>query len=432
MQDIRYGIKGAIQGKGSVFHLSLVLWIIILSFPGFIFAQSTKESLQRTKKQLEEEIKYTSSLLEQTQKSKKASLSKLAILTRQIEKREKLLNAINSEIDEIDSEIDTQTIRVRKLTDDLQKMKDEYARMIYFAYKNLNSYNRILFIFAAEDFNQAFNRLKYYQQYSAYRRTQAELIRGAQVELTQHLRNLEETKGEKTTLAQAKAREKIRLLTEKEDKDKTVKELTQKEKQLVARLKEKQQAALKLQIEIEKLITREIKASTDRAKKAIKNDSKTKAETTGTEIMLTPVERELSSSFAANKGKLPWPTEKGIITGPFGEHPHPVLKYVKVKNNGIDITTQNGANVRAVFSGKVSRVMSFANMNNIVIIRHGEYLTVYANLDEVTVKDGQMITTKQTIGKVHSGQEDSKTEYHFELWLGKTIQDPQQWLAGAN
>ena len=421
-----------LRAKRRIFLFSLAALLLLFLSPENTFAQTSKESLQRTKKQLEEEIKYTNSLLEQTQKSKKASLSKLMLLTRQIEKREKLLKTINSEIEEIDNEINNQTIVVRKLSDDLQQMKDEYARMIYFAYKNLSIFNRIMFIFAAEDFNQAFNRLKYYQQYSVYRRTQAELISKAQTDLQWQLKQLEETKGAKTTLAQRKELEKNHLVTEKEDKDKAVKELTQKEKQLVSKLKEKQQASLKLQIEIEKLISREIKASAERAKKAAKSDTRTKSETTGTEIMLNPVERELSSSFAANKGKLPWPSEKGIITGTFGEHAHPVLKYVKVKNNGIDIATAVGANVRAVFSGKVSRVMSFPNLNNVVIIRHGEYLTVYSNLDEVTVKDGQMITTKQTIGKVHSSAEDSKTEYHFELWLGKTIQNPQEWLAGAN
>ncbi len=395
-------------------------------------AQTNRENLQRTKKQLEEEIKYTNSLLEQTQKSKKASLSKLTLLARQIEKREKLLKAINSEIEEIDKEIADQTVQVAKMSNNLKKMKDEYARMIYFIYKNQNIYNRIMFVFAAEDFNQAFNRLKYYQQYTAYRRNQAIMVRKAQTELTTELKHLAETKGEKTSLAGIKEKEKIRLLTEKEDKDKAVKELTQKEKQLAAKLREKQQASLKLQIEIEKLIAREIKASTERAKKETGGEKKSKTSVASNEMVLTPSERELSTSFAANKGKLPWPSERGVITSSFGEHNHPVLKHVKVKNNGVDIATEEGALVRAVFSGKVSRVMSFQNMNYVVIIRHGEYLTVYSNLDEVTVKDGQTITTKQTIGKVHASPDESKTEYHFELWLGKSIQNPQLWLAGAN
>ena len=284
-------------------------------------------------------------LLEQTQKSKQTSLNKLLLINRQIEKRESLIETINSEIDQIQEEIGTETIHVQHLSDDLQKMKDEYARMIYYAYKNLNIFNRIMFIFAADDFNQAFQRLSYYKQYSSYRRTQAEIIRKAQIELTLKIQDLEVTKNQKAALAQSKEQEKTRLVGEKEIKNKAVQELTKKEKQLVATLKDKQKTAQQLQKEIEKLIAEEIKASAVRARKTAKKENKPKPEITESRIMLTPMEMELSSSFSANKGRLPWPSEKGIITGIFGEHPHPVLKYVKVKNNGIDITTEEGANV---------------------------------------------------------------------------------------
>ena len=240
--------------------------------------------------------------------------------------------------------------------------------MIYYAYKNLNSYNRLLFIFSAEDFNQAFARLKYYQQYSAYRRTQAELIRNKQMEITRSKRQLEETRGRKMELVKSKETEMAVMTMEKEENDKTVRQLNQKEKQLVASLKEKQLAADRMQREIEKLIAAEIRASAVKSKGAEKKDLKTGAAETG--MMLTPVEMELSNSFASNKGRLPWPSERGIITGTFGEHPHPVLKYVKTRNNGVDIATEKGANVRSVFSGKVSRVMSFQNFNKVVIIRH--------------------------------------------------------------
>jgi murein hydrolase activator len=410
-------------------QLLLHVFILMIAGHNISMAQNTKENLQKTKKQLEQEIKYTNMLLEQTQKTKQTSLNKLLLINRQIEKREALVEAINSEIDQIQAEISIQADQIRHLSDELKKMKDEYARMIYYAYKNLNIFNRIMFIFAAEDFNQAFHRLRYYQQYSSYRRTQAEIISKTQFELTQKLNDLEKTKNEKAILAQTKEKEKTKLIGEKETKDKAVQDLSKKEKQLVATLREKQETAQKLQREIEKIIAEEIKASAIRAKKAAKTENKPKPEITETKIMLTPVEMELSSSFAANKGKLPWPSEKGIITGVYGEHAHPVLKYVKVKNNGIDITTDEGANVRSVFNGKVSRVMSFPNLNKVVIVRHGEFLTVYSNLDEVSVKDGQEISTKQTIGKVHTSPDDSKTEYHFEIWLGKTIQNPQEWLS---
>jgi septal ring factor EnvC (AmiA/AmiB activator) len=415
--------------KYLVFKPLLFAIFIMLAWHNSGMAQNKKENLQKTKKQLEQEIKYTNTLLEQTQKSKQTSLNKLLLINRQIQKREALVEAINSEIDQIQEEIGIQAVQVQKLSDELKKMKDEYARMIYYANKNLNIFNRIMFVFAAEDFNQAFHRLRYYQQYSSYRRTQAEIIRKTQTDLAQKIRDMEMTKTQKASLAQSKEQEKNKLIGEKEIKNSAVQELSKKEKQLAATLKEKQQAARNLQKEIEKLIAEEIRASAVRAKKTAKTENKPKPEITESKIMLTPVEMELSSSFASNKGKLPWPSEKGIITGVFGEHAHPVLKYVKVKNNGIDVTTDKGANVRSVFNGKVSRVMSFPNMNKVVIVRHGEFLTVYSNLEEVSVSDGQEISTKQLIGKVHTSEDDSKTEYHFEIWLGKTIQNPQEWLS---
>ncbi|HTX88141.1 MAG TPA: peptidoglycan DD-metalloendopeptidase family protein [Bacteroidales bacterium] len=405
---------------------TVALWVIAL----LSFSQTTQEQLQRKKKQLEDEIKLTGTLLEQTRNSRQASLNRLQLLDQQIGKRQSLITTITREVDGIQVQIDLQNQQIKKLNTDLAKMKDEYARMIYYAYKNLNAYNRLLFIFSAKDFNQAFDRLRYYQQYSASRRTQAELIRDKQIEITRSQRELEETKAAKMALLTSQQSHITTLTTEKEEKDRTVEELTQKEKQLKASLKDKQEAARKLQNEIEKLIAAEIRVSAAKTKGTGKNEVQKGAAETG--LFLTPVEMELSSSFASNKGRLPWPAEKGIITGTFGEHPHPVLKYVKTKNNGVDIATEKGASVRAVFNGKVSRVMSFPNLNKVVIIRHGEYLTVYSNLEEVYVKDGDMVTTKQVIGNVHTDPEDAKTEIHFEIWLGKTIQNPQEWLTGAN
>ena len=410
----------------------ILIFIAVFLLPFLSLSQASKEKLQKSKQQLEEDIKYTTKLLEETRKTKENSLNKVILLNKQIEKRESLIHAISGEVTEIDTMMNLQQKHIAGMAEELKKMKNEYARMIYYAYKNLNSYNRLLFIFSSEDFNQAYRRLLYYQQYSAYRRTQAELIRDAQMKLDRKQRELEDTKTQKLSLARSEESEKGHLTQEKEEKDKTVQQLSKKEKELQATLKEKQKAANKLEKEIGKLIAEEIKASTDRWKRTYATGSKTKMKATPTEIMLTSEEQALSTTFASNRGRLPWPSEHGVVTSTFGEHPHPVLKYIKVKNNGIDITTQKGANARAVFNGKVSRVMSFPNLNTVVIIRHGEYLTVYSNLESVTVKDGQTVTTRQVIGKIHTNPEDSKTDLHFEIWLGKTTQDPQAWLGGIN
>jgi len=415
-----------------IFSVFIMIIITIVIFPLLSVSQESKEKLQKTKSQLEEEIRYTTKLLEQTHQTKQNSLNRVNLLNRQIEKRQSLISEISGEVDQIQAQLDLQHKHISSLSEELKRMKAEYAKMIYYAYKNLNAYNRLLFIFSAEDFNQAYRRLLYYQQYSAYRRTQAELIRDAQMNIDRKQKELEETRQQKLNVARSEEEEKGQLTEEMKEKDKAVQQLSLKEKELESSLREKQKAAQKLEEEIEKLIAAEIKAAAERARKTDNRDTKTKMKSVSTEIMLTNDEQILSSSFASNKGKLPWPSERGVITGKYGEHPHPVLKYVKVKNNGVDISTEKGASVRTVFSGKVSRVMSFPNLNKVVIIRHGEYLTVYSNLDEVNVKDGQTVTTKQVIGKVHTNPEDAKTDLHFEIWLGKTTQDPQEWLSGAN
>ncbi|MCK9205134.1 MAG: peptidoglycan DD-metalloendopeptidase family protein [Bacteroidales bacterium] len=415
-------------------RITLLLGVLILFSYAPCFAQSTtsREKLQKTKRQLEEEIRYTNELLETAQKNKQTSLNKLQILAKKIRSREALINTINAELGEVQMKISVENVQIDRMSRQLQAMKLEYARMIYQAYHIMNGRNKLMFLFSAKDFNQAYQRLKYYQQYASWRRRQAERILSTQYAINSQRRELENVKNQKLTLIQEQQLEKQKLDREKTDKAKAVKEFTSREKQLANTLKTKQQAAQRLEYEIEKLIADEIKASEGRSKKRDAKDARTTSTgKTGNRsaLEMTPRELELSTSFGNNRGRLPWPCERGIITSSFGEHPHPVLEYVKVKNNGIDIMTERGALVKAVFGGKVSWVKSFPNLNKVVIIRHGEYLTVYSNLDDVSVRDGQEITAKQTIGRVHVNPEDQKSELHFEIWRGKSIQDPEDWLA---
>lgn len=395
----------------------LILLVLVLAFFQ-VNGQQTQQSLTKTKKQLEEEIEYTNSLLQQTKKTKETSLNKVRLLDRQIDRREALISTISREIGTVDEQIAQGNRAIEQLAGDLARLKQEYARMIYYAYRTMRTNNRLVFIFSASDFNQAYHRLRYYRQYAEFRRRQADKIRATQLELAQRRNDLQTVRDQKMTLAQAQEKAKAKLTQEKEEKDKTVKELTKKEKELLATLKSKQTALNKLQVEIEKLIASE--------RAVVKKATGSK---TSTEMSLTPAEKQLSGTFAASRGALPWPSEKGVVIGTFGEHSHPVLKYVKVKNNGVDISVVNGTSIRSVFEGKVSRVLVVPNLNKVVIIRHGEYLTVYSNLEEVSVSEGQEVKTKQVIGRIHSDPEDGKSELHFEIWLGKSIQDPQQWLS---
>lgn len=409
----------------------IFLWILAGSVAVFGQASKEKERLERTRQQLENEIRYTTDLLEKTKQSKQTSLNKLQLLTRQIRSREALIAAIDKELNEVDLKIAVENVEIDRMSRQLRQLKDEYARMIRYAYRNMNGQNKLMFIFSAKDFNQAYRRMKYYQQYATYRRMQAERIETTQTAINRQRKELEEIKSKKLTLIESQKAEKQKLDREKTEKAKSVKALSSKEKQLLSTLRTKQQAAQRLEFAIQKLIADEIKASEARAAKSEgKNRKSAGSPGSGNVLELTPVERELSTSFSANRGRLPWPTERGYISGSFGQHDHPVLEYVKVKNNGIDIMTQRGAAVRAVFNGRVSRVLSMTGINKVVIIRHGEYLTVYSNLGEVSVREGQQITARQQIGRVFTDPDEQRSELHFEIWRGKTIQNPETWLAG--
>ncbi|MCX6286970.1 MAG: peptidoglycan DD-metalloendopeptidase family protein [Bacteroidetes bacterium] len=416
--------------RKSVFIGLQLILVFLLAVAAF--GQGDREKLQKTKKQLEDEIRYTTELLERTKQSKQVSMEKLKILNQRIRSREALIATINRELGQIDMNIQVENVELDRMSKQLKTLKTDYARMIYHAYRTMNGRNKLMFIFSAKDFNQAWQRIKYYQQYSEYRRRQAERIESTTHVINDQRKDLEAKKQEKLSLFESQQKEKVKLDLEKQEKANTVKELSSKEKQLMATLKTKQKAAARLQYEIEKLISSEIRASEERMHKTEGNEKKPTGRIVSgpATYEMTPRERELSSSFASNRGRLPWPCEKGFISGTFGEHPHPVLERVKVKNNGVDITTEPNSQVKAVFNGKVSKVMSFPNLNNVVIVRHGEYLTVYSNLDVVSVREGQDVSTRQAIGKVHYNSEEQKTELHFEIWKGKMIQNPENWLAG--
>lgn len=404
----------------------LIMFLILALFAtNNLCSQSKKQKLKEEKVRIEKEIEYTNKLLNETKRSKKNSLNQLIILNKKISNREKLVSTINHEMNNLDDNINSNETEIKALTKDLKKLKTEYAKMIYYAFKNRNAYNRLMFIFASEDFNQAFQRLKYFQQYNTYRRMQAKLIENTQTELNNKTTQLEKQKTDKTSLLKEKAREIKQLNREKDEKNSTIRKLSTKEKELRKTLKKKKNEAEKLEKSIKNIINAEIREAAERARKT--NETK-KSKI----IDLTSEEFELTNSFVENKGKLPWPSEKGIVSGTFGEHKHPVLKKVTIKNNGIDILTNKGEMIRAVFSGTVISVRAISNTNTAIIIRHGEYFTVYSNLDKVFVKRGDKVQTKQEIGTVFTNQSDLKTEFHFEIWKGKSLLNPIYWILKKN
>lgn len=393
----------------SFFLLSVFFFVIVLAN-----GQSLDE-LRKKKEKTNEQIRYTTKLLEEARKNEKQTLNKYKILNKQIELRTSLITGINSEVGVLADFIDQNAWLVNSLNSDLEELKKEYAKMIVFAQKNQTNYSKLIFVLSANSFNQAYKRLMYLRQYTVYRKRQAELIQWIRDLIQVKVSRLEKQRSEKETLLQTKKREADQLNQEKKQQGNYLTTLQQKQKEFEKKLREQQQIENQLSREIQRIIAEEVN----------------KAKASGkTSYEMTPEQKLVSGQFEQNKRRLPWPVERGVITDHFGIHEHAVLKNIQVQNNGIDISTAHGAIARSVFAGEVSRVFKVTGGNVAVIIRHGKYLTVYSNLVNVLVKSGDKVSLKQTIGTIGTdADDDSKTVLKFQIWKESEKLDPEDWIA---
>lgn len=406
-----------------------LLLFLLLATPAFA---QTKKQLEEQRNKLVEQISFTKKQIEEVQKKKSTSLNQLVTLKKQIQIRERLIENYGNEVSLTQQQIDNLSMLIEALEKDLAKLKAEYARMLQVAYRNRSNYNSLLLILSASDFNQAYLRLRYLQQYNDFRQTQVRLINQTQAALNKRKVQLEEKKREKESLLQEEENQKTLLGYESDKTNQLVQSLAQNEKQLRKDLQAKEVARQRLNKAIEDMIRREIEEA--RRKEAERLKALGKKPETGTrpkqeEFELTPEAKALGNDFAANQGKLPWPVEKGFISGTFGEHPHPVLRNVKERNDGINIRTAKESAVKAIFRGEVTAVVNIPGMQRAVIVRHGQYLTVYAHLATVNVNKGDKVTTGQVLGTVYFDEDENKAEVHLQLWKGTTKVDPQQWIA---
>ena len=408
--------------KTSYLFLMLVLFFTASQT---VFAQN-KNELEEKKKELQKEISLTNKLLNETKKNKELTLDEVLKLKSKISLRVELISAIDQEIRFVNKQINRNQEVILSLQKDLEKLKQEYAKMIYYAFKNKSTYNKIMFVFSSSSFNQAYKRLKYIQQYSEYRKKQGAAIVETQRELIAKIAELEKSKQEKSALLSLEQQEKQKLAVEQAEQETNVKKLQSKEQELRSDLNKKQEAERKLQKAIERIIEEEIRKAREAAAKANKGSSTTTESKTS--FPMTPEALKLSNSFASNKGSLPWPVAEGIITDRFGQHPHPVLSGIIINNNGIDISTTKGAIARAIFDGEVSSVAIIPGGGKVVMIRHGEYLSVYSYLSEVYVNKGDKISTKQHLGTLISEPDKAKTNVHLEIWKGMTKLNPEYWI----
>ena len=421
-------------------HIILVLLLLALVSP--TFGQKTKgkskKQLQSEINSLQKEISTANQLLKKTKKDKEMTLNEVNLLDKKIKQRENLIKAYNQQIAVLDEEIKTGQSNIKTLNSDLKKLRKEYAKMIVFANKNRSHYDMLGFVFASKDFNQAFRRLRYIREFNEARKVKIDQIVSTERRINDEVEASQKAREEQAAMLKDEKAQQEALQKEKKDLNGQVAKLKKKEGSIQQDIKNKQQQAKKLQKAIDDIIAEEIRkanaeAERKRKEEAKKNANKGKATTAPAPkekgMALTPAEKTLSSNFVNNKGNLPWPVERGVISSSFGKHASVVSDKVTVTNNGIDIATTEGAQARAVFEGEVASVVKLTGANTVVIIRHGEYFTVYSNLENVTVKRGDKVKTKQNIGTVHTNKTEDKTELHFELLKEQNRQNPANWLS---
>ena len=418
----------------------VLLVIVAICLCANAFAQSSKE-LKRKKEALQREIELAERNLKKAASGKKLTLGQINTIKAQIRLRQEKISTINSEIKNLDHQIHENANKVQNLKGRLADLKKEYAGMIRFAQRNRNSYDKMMFIFAANDFNQAYKRIKYLQQFGQYRKKQAAYIQGTEKQLSNQIVVLDKTLKSKSSLLKEEETEKSKLDKNRSAQTVVLNKLSKQEKAYQQDIKRKRQQQVAIDRAIKAAIAREIEALRKKEEEEAREReriaaAKAKAEnkpapttaaakpkTTSELLRSTPEAAKLSDAFEANRGSLPSPVSTGYITAKFGAYK---VDQASGRNDGVTFQTSEGAAVRAVFNGKVSRVVNIMG-KWVVMIRHGEYFSVYTNLKSVSISQGDNVSTKQTIGV--AGTEDGVPEVSFQILRGAVAQNPESWLA---
>ena len=391
-------------------------WVLLLLLIISISANcQSVESLENKIKSIQKDIKLAEKLLKETSKNKETTINQVTLLQTQIAQREDLIKTYQSQVNALNKDIKKNKNGIAAAKKDLALFQKEYADLLVIAYRNKGKTNNLMFIFSSEDFNQAIRRIRYIQELNDLVKEKIEEIKNTQDKISKQLNKNENNKKEIEKVLAKEKEERASLVKDRDKLNKDLASLKKKETQIQKDIKTKEDEAKKLKKQIEKIIAEEIKKAKEREEQAKKNNTKS-------------VDYNLSSNFAQNKGKLPYPVEQGIITGRYGLSPHPTQKKVTVNNNGIDISTTSGARARSVFDGEICFVTSQGS-NNVILIRHGLYFTLYSNIEKVFVKVGDKVSTGQEIGRIHTNVSDGKTTLHFEIWQeNKTTVNPALWI----
>jgi septal ring factor EnvC (AmiA/AmiB activator) len=392
-------------------RILLLIWIFLVI--GSAVSAQSKEDLQRQKQKAFDDIKLARELMEKTAAQRSSSVQQLRILQQGINSRAKVISTLEAEVNLYSQNIlDTQS-RINLLTLENEKNKEEYARLIYYAYRNHTDYEKLMYILAGSTISQSYQRYKYLKYLGEYRVRKAAEIEASIKELDEQQKSLNALKNEKLGLMENKESEQKKLVSQRSREASMVNSLKRRESELQKEIMEKERVAREVEARIREIIEEEARRSSSN----------------NIYGALTPEQELVGSDFRKNKGKLPWPVEKGIITIGYGNHEVPGLRGSSVKNNGIDITSSPGTEVRAVFEGEVTKVFGILGANYTVLIRHGEFLSVYQNLIKVRVKTGDKVLTKEVLGEAFTDENDNVATFHFEVWQERNILNPEEWIS---
>lgn len=410
---------------------------------------SQQEKLEARKAQIQKEIRENEELLQSVKKKEKSAVTVIVIQGNKIKLKEKLINTTERQKKLLSNDMYINQMQINKLKRELAILKEDYAKMIVKSYKSRSEQSRAMFILSSENFLQAYKRAQYMKQYTNYRKMQGEEIKSKSNQLIVYNEKLNVQKTAKQKLIAENEKERLSLLKEKQIQQKLVDSIKKDKKKIAAEIKKKQQEARAIDRQIDRLMREAIaeanrKAALEKAMEKAKAESKgetneeiktrakaivsSSAAVSSSRIILTAESKILADNFRANKGKLPWPVEKGFVSLPYGDQPHPQFSSLMIHNSGVEITTDQGATARAVFGGEVTSVMVLSPVNKAVMIQHGDYFTVYQNLSSVFVSKGDKVSIKQSLGKIRTSGETGKTVLKFTISQNTTYNNPSSWL----
>lgn len=403
------------------FKLNYLLLFLALILSVNASGQKTKrQRLEARRTQLQKDIVYINALLSNTKRKENNLLNEVKDLNDKIKKREDLITAISNESKELGNEIYLNQLEINKQKRNLKTLKKDYASMIYKSYKSKSQNSRIMFLLSSENFYQAYKRFQYMKQYTSFRKNQGEEIQRKTIGLQILTDSLKIKKEQKQTLLVEKKEEQSVIESERNEQEVLLSGVKKKENKYKRQIRKFQKEESRVDAQIDRLIRDAIAASN-------KNSGNT-ANASSTTFNLTPEDMELASKFISNKGKLPWPVEKGYVSTYYGKQPHPIVKKVIIQSNGVRITTSNGSKARAVFDGTVLAVQIMSGNKKAVLIQHGNYITVYKNLENVRVGKGDKVKTKQEIGTIFMDKITGKTILGFVLSNNTKTENPKSWI----